>query len=391
MRTSGATDLTIGQTEGEGSSPASLDGVSSPAAFDAVPSSPEAREAGNPSDVDQVLRGPGSPGLPAAVEVVARPVPAERRQASERLANVERLRIVAMLEIVTFHVGGAVGTETYRLPIVAGLGLPVFLVLNNAFNCTLSERMGTRAFLDAKVTKLLLPWLVWSGVYAAVVLAEKVRHGEPLARAFSPWMIIGGTYTHLWFVPFALFGSLLIAGLQQRTKAVSHRRMAGVTLAVGAALVLLGAWVLDRWPGVPWPMPQWVFALPSPFLGFALGRVLLARDRTFAYRLAGFLALVALGAVALTMFSAGPAMLRRYAVSMALVSVFFLWPGRADAVSRRLTPLLFGVYLTHPLLVRLYQGAHLPALPTALLGVVVFLVSALLVEGMRRTPLRRLV
>jgi surface polysaccharide O-acyltransferase-like enzyme len=338
--------------------------------------------------------GLGSPqpvGAIGVVELPVGPVPVAPTRASERLANVERLRIIAMLEIVTFHVGGAVETTAYRLPIVAGLGLPVFLVLNNAFNCTLSERMGMRRFLDAKVTKLLLPWLVWSGVYAGVVVAERLRHHESFSGAFSPWMLLGGTYSHLWFVPFALFGSVLIAGLQLRTKAVSHRLMTGLTLAAGAVLVAVGAWVLARWPGVPWPMPQWVFALPSPLLGFALGRVLLASDRRFASRMAGFLALVALAAVALGVLLGAPTMLRRYAVSTALVSLFFLWPGNADAVSRRLTPLLFGVYLTHPLLVRVYQGAHLPALPIPLLGVLVFVISALLVEGLRRSPLRRLV
>jgi hypothetical protein len=110
-------------------------------------------------------------------------------QASERMANVERLRIIAMLEIVTFHAGQALDTGTYRLPIVAGLGLPIFLILNNAFNCTLSERMGARDFLKAKLTKLLLPWLVWSAVYALVTAAEKLRHHESLAEGFSPWMI----------------------------------------------------------------------------------------------------------------------------------------------------------------------------------------------------------
>jgi surface polysaccharide O-acyltransferase-like enzyme len=342
-----------------------------------------------PSQHGDVLGSPEPTGATGALPISA--VPAPQPRASERLANIERLRIVAMLEIVTFHVGGAVDAVAYRLPIVAGLGLPIFLVLNNAFNCTLSERMGMRRFLDAKVTKLLLPWLAWSVVYAGIVIAEKMRHNEPLSSAFSPWMILGGTYTHLWFVPFALFGSVLIAGLQLRTKAVSHRFMAGLTIAAGAVLVVLGAWVLARWPGIPWPMPQWMFALPSPLLGFALGRVLLASDRRFASRLAGFFVLVALAAVALSVLWGAPIMLRRYAVSMALVSVFFLWPGRADAVSRRLTPLLFGVYLTHPLLVRLYQGTHLPALPIPVLGALVFIISALLVEGLRRSPLRRLV
>jgi len=316
--------------------------------------------------------------------------PAPRREPSERLANVERLRIVAMLEIVTFHVGGAVGSDDYRLPLVGGLGLPVFLLLNNAFNCTLTERMGTRAFLDLKVSRLVLPWLIWSGIYAGMVVAEKVRHEEPLADAFSPWMIIGGTYSHLWFVPFALFGSLLIAGLQARTKEVSHRLMAGLTLGLGCAVVLVAAWLLHV-EEIQWPLLQWLFALPSPLLGFALGRVLMSRDRRLLRGLAALLSVVAVVTLAAALIWSVPEMDRRYAVSMALVGLFFLLPGKADALSRRLTPLLFGMYLIHPLLVRVYQGAHLPGVPVALLGVLVFLSAALLVELLRRSPLKRLV
>ena len=66
-------------------------------------------------------------------------------------------------------------------------------------------------------------------------------------------------------------------------------------------------------------------------------------------------------------------------------------PAKPDALSRRLTPLLFGVYLMHPLLMRLYQAAHLPELPVGVLGVVVFLAAAVLVELLRRSPLKRLV
>jgi surface polysaccharide O-acyltransferase-like enzyme len=329
-----------------------------------------------------------APKRPPNRPVEATPKP--RREPTERLANVERLRIVAMLEIVSFHVGGAVATDTYRLPIVGGLGLPVFLLLNNAFNCTLSERMGTRAFLDLKVSRLLLPWLIWSGVYAGIVLAEKVRHGEPLAAAFSPWMIIGGTYTHLWFVPFALFGSLLIAGLQARTKTLPHRTMLAVALGLGTALTLGAGWLLHV-GDVQWPLLQWLFALPSPLLGFALGRVILSRDRRLLTGLVVLLSVLAVGTWAAAQVVAVPEMDWRYAVSMALVSLFFLWPGKADALSRRLTPLLFGIYLTHPLLMRLYQAAHLPELPVGVLGVVVFAAAAALVELLRRGPLKRLV
>jgi len=322
--------------------------------------------------------------MPRAADAATRP------RSAERLANVERLRIVAMLEIVTFHVGGALDTDDYRLPVVAGLGLPVFLLLNNAFNCTLAERRGTRAFLDAKVSRLLLPWLVWSVVYAGVVLAERVRHGEAVVAVFSWRTILGGTYTHLWFVPFALFGSLLIAGLQVETRSASHRRVAWLALAAGSLVVALAALLLAL-TDAEWPLLQWLFALPSPLLGFALGRVLLANEPRLSHRLAVLLSAVAIGAVGWSAFGPFPEMGRRYAVAMALVAVLFTWPGRSDALSRRLAPLLFGIYLTHPLILRLYQAAHLPYVHPALLGALLFAASALLVEVLRRTPLRGLV
>lgn len=340
------------------------------------------------SDAAEV-RSEGGVGGPSAPELVANAPAAEPRKA-ERLSNVERLRIVAMLEIVTFHAGEAIGSGAQRLPLVAGLGLPVFLLLNNAFNCTLAERMGTRKFLDVKVSRLLLPWLIWSALYALVIVAESVRHDEPVAERFSLWMIVGGTYTHLWFVPFALFGSLLIAGLQARTREVSNPLMAGVTFAVGVVFTAAGAWLFEA-TTIDWPMLQWLFALPSPLLGFALGRLLLAQNRELQRRATVGISLVALGLLGLGLAWVMPEMVRRYAVSMALVSVFFLWPGKADAVSKRFTPLLFGIYLAHPLLVRAYQAAHLPQLPTALLGVLVFLGAASFVEVLRRTPLARLV
>jgi surface polysaccharide O-acyltransferase-like enzyme len=341
------------------------------------------------SEAADLRTGTVGPGLGGPEIVVSAPAE-EPRKSSERLANVERLRIVAMLEIVTFHVGEAIGSGSQRLPVVAGLGLPVFLLLNNAFNCTLAQRMGTRKFLDVKVSRLLLPWLIWSAVYAAIIIAESVRHDEPVADRFTLWMLVGGTYTHLWFVPFALFGSLLIAGLQLRTRFVSHTLMAALSCAVGAALVVVGAWLLAT-RTIEWPVLQWLFALPSPLLGFALGRMLLSEHPEFRRRATlGMSALAAL-VVGLGLGWEMPDMARRYAVSMALVSLFFLWPGKADVVSKRFTPLLFGIYLTHPLLVRTYQAAHLPQLPTALLGILVFGAAALFTEGLRRSPLKRLV
>lgn len=294
-----------------------------------------------------------------------------------------------MYEIVAFHI------SEQRLPVIAGLGLPTFLLLNNAFNCTLSERMGSRAFLRTKVGRLLVPWLLWSGIYLALQLLERYRHDEPLTEGFSAWMLIGGTYTHLWFVPFSLVSSLLIAGVQARTPRLSHGWMGLATLLVGAVVTVLGARVVGS-GSVDWPVLQWLFALPAVPLGFGLGRMLLAADPAVRRRLAwiaGAVALLCVGLGLLMAASAAPdwEMVRRYAVSLALVSIGFVWPGAPDAFSKRLAPLLFGVYLSHPLILRIYQATHLPVPPTAVFAALVFGASAVLVLVLQRTPLRTLV
>ena len=308
----------------------------------------------------------------------------ERRAPTVRLANVERLRLIAMFEIVAFHV------SERRLPIIAGLGLPTFLLLNNAFNCTLSERMGRAAFLRIKVSRLLLPWLVWSVVYAAVLVMETLRHGEPVAAVFSAWMIVGGTYDHLWFVPFALFGTLVVAWLQATTRQLPDRPVVFAGLGAGSALAALAALIFSR-HSIEWPGLQWLFALPSPVLGFAVGRAVLGEDRKLLTQVATLACVAALGCSALAMGLTEPDVGPRYMTSLAVLSLAFMWPGRADWISQRLTPLLFGIYLTHPLIVRIYQGLHLPTPPVALFAALVFAAAALLVIGVRRTPLRRLV
>jgi fucose 4-O-acetylase-like acetyltransferase len=257
--------------------------------------------------------------------------------------------------------------------------------------------MGTRPFLRTKVSRLLLPWLLWSVIYLAMVFLERLRHGEPLTKGFSLWMLVGGTYHHLWFVPFALAGALLMAAVQPATRALSHGAVIGGALLTGAALALLNAQLLA--PGtIEWPVLQWLFALPALPLGFALGRTMLAADRASSLRVAWLSVAVGLTCLGLGLGQemgllgwGVPELVRRYAVSMALVGLACVWPGVPDPVSQRLTPLLLGVYLVHPLIVRVYLSLHLPVLPTAVFAALVFSASALLVAALQRSRLRLLV
>jgi surface polysaccharide O-acyltransferase-like enzyme len=81
----------------------------------------------------------------------------------------------------------------------------------------------------------------------------------------------------------------------------------------------------------------------------------------------------------------------RYCVSLLLVFVVFLVPGKADGLSKFMSPLLFGIYLahhlvSHRLLVKVPFIEH-----SQLLFVVDFALTTLLVRGLKFTPLKRFI
>lgn len=300
-----------------------------------------------------------------------------------RLANVERLRVLAMLEIVRYH------DHDDRLPWVGGLGLPTFLLLTAIFNCTLTERRGVVRFLADKRERLFLPWIFWSLVYAGVLLISAHRHGQDLGSVLSWEMILAGTNSHLWFVPFAMFSAGIVAGAQLATRRLLDRWVAFSATLLGA-IVLVGFGLMPEVDRTP-PIPQWMLALPSTFFGFALGRFTLANGGIPAARDMLPLAIVCAAGALVFGLLAPNMLIWRYCVSLLLVFVVFLVPGKPDPISRFLSPLLFGIYLMHHLignrvLVKVPLLEH-----SQLLFLADFALTALLVYGCKFTPLRRFI
>ena len=327
-------------------------------------------------------------GTAAEPRLESGPIRTERPEAKpaskvERLANVERLRVLAMLEIVRYH------DHDDRLLWVGGLGLPTFLLLTNLFNTTLTEKRGLSKFLADKRERLFLPWVFWSLLYGGVLAVTALRHSQPLSEVLSWNMILAGTNSHLWFVPFALFSAGLVAGAQYLTRSLPDRPVAYSAAGVGLVVLL----VIGLMPQYPFeaPIPQWLLSLPSSFFGFALGRFVLAWDGKVQVRDMVPIAIVcAIGAVAFGVFA--PNMLIwRYSVSILIVFVAFLRPGTIDPISKFMSPLLFGIYLAHPfighrMLVKIPGLEH-----SQLFFIADFVITAIAVHLLKKTPLRRFV
>jgi membrane-bound acyltransferase YfiQ involved in biofilm formation len=324
------------------------------------------------------------PEAPAEPPQLTPAPPAETPLAkAARLANVERLRVLAMLEIVRYH------DHNDRLMLVGGLGLPTFLLLTNLFNCTLTHKRGPEKFMQDKRKRLVVPWIFWSLFYGAFLAISAIRHHEPLSETFTWNMILAGTSSHLWFVPFAFASAAAVAGAQHLTRNLPDRATGNVALVIGA-VVLIGLGLLPEKEYIA-PLPQWLLSTPSTFLGFAFGRLVLADGPQFRVKTA---LPIAIGALALSVYCAlffPNFLMQRYATSTLLVIAALLVHGKPDRVSTFLSPLLFGIYLVHHFIADRVLS-HVPGVAgMPWLFLVDFVITVFVVRALKETPLKRFI
>lgn len=112
---------------------------------------------------------------------------------------------------------------------------------------------------------LLVPWVFWFVVYAALNVARG-RHSVPTEGGAIAG-ILSGPSIHLWYMPFVF---LCLVTLD-----VLRTRLSGTTLSLagaGLALLILATTPLWRMPSLALaaPLPQWMHAAPAVLAGFFL-------------------------------------------------------------------------------------------------------------------------
>ena len=153
---------------------------------------------------------------------------------------LDYLRLIAAFGIVWFHAAA----PGYR---IAYAGLPVFLVL-----LALPSRMG----MADRARRLLLPFLIWSAVYALFRAWNAAEQGQALFEWWKPRMFLTGTSIHLWFLPFAFLVALVAPAL----------RASRIVLFLPVLAAALLSWIGET---SVWPWYQWSFGAIPALAGFA--------------------------------------------------------------------------------------------------------------------------
>lgn len=188
-------------------------------------------------------------------------------QSDQHNATFDYARLIAVIGIIWFHAKAPGGVVGYS-------GLAFFLLLVVVFAMPQIGAMRARAhrapplwrYAAARGQRLLLPWLIASGLYGGLKLLEMIR-GAPWQSEFSAQMWITGTALHLWFLPFAFVVCIALWPICRW--AVRLPLQMWPWLSLFFAGVALYALALLHANDLPDPLAQWAYATPIVCIGLS--------------------------------------------------------------------------------------------------------------------------
>jgi len=298
-----------------------------------------------------------------------------------RIANIERLRILAIFGIIWFHTEGAVGRS------IGYAGLPIFIMIFCALAAQKSKPDDFVPFARKKARRLLIPWLFWSIVYIVCKALKQSLSGADISETFGEFSIFVGAKIHLWYLPFAFVCGLVINLLHRQTMRISS----AVTILAAAIVGVLGLFccsVTMSLTDLPVPVPQWLFGLPGIALGFAVGRAGSSLKRGLQKKFCLGIVLAVEG-MCLLLFCLGYGhMVVPYGIAMVLVCAAFLSTQRSNVQLLKFSSLAYGIYLVHPLVDSVLQTAGIVSDNPLIMAMMIFVVSSITILVMQKTPLR---
>lgn len=302
---------------------------------------------------------------------------------SVRLANWDRLRAVAVFDIIAFHVPDSAGYGVFAI------GLPLFLLLSIALGVRRRQPEKMGHYLRQRGRRLLFPWVIWSGIYAVYVCYRAWRLQIDPAAMFDWTMFIGGTYYHLWFLPCLFVLGLVTLCINKLTRRIAPWRVAAGAAVIGVAMVATVTIASSR----DWNMlsRNWLFALPSVAIGLVFGRLLACHAAMWGRAYFRWTAVAMIPVTLLALYFIPVSPLARYDLAIVAMVAAIGWPGRGDSLTTRIQPLILGIYLVHPIVLEGLYSLGFPTDSVLLFAVLALLISAVIVQAIRWTPLRVIV
>jgi peptidoglycan/LPS O-acetylase OafA/YrhL len=303
----------------------------------------------------------------AAVIDAQKPVPGAGDTASVRASRAESIdviRLVAAAGIVFIH---AAKTE----PLISighafRFAVPFYLFASLYFQSQSLRKNPNRTlggYILSRFRRLYLPFLAWSVVYliARDIVRVKVKHLPPVE--LEAGLLWKGVEYHLWFLPFLLMASIVLAVLYWAFLRQSRAwRWPLIIVAVAAGVVFAVA-----------PMPAWDEVFPSPAYAYVqwwrsapatCWALAFAWFMTMGATIYSVPALIGWGGVALALFCSIKQAVqheiqlipRALSGFGCIVAALMPWPkNRAVSLLAHFGRYSYGIYLCHVLVVEVVR------------------------------------
>jgi surface polysaccharide O-acyltransferase-like enzyme len=270
--------------------------------------------------------------------------------ATARGARLETLRLVAALAVIWIHVPRSL--ELAWTTVFCRFAVPLFVASAAYFAVRAAYKpQSSREYLLARLWRIYLPFLAWSGIYLVFKLAKaRLLPNQPNDFPGMEFLWTGGAY-HLWFMPLVLLvcgASFLLARAASKCSG-----MAVAIVAVLFALVIS----LTSSPTSDAALTLMWEALPAGIIGFAIG----VADKTWKWlplsSAAQFTCLVLIAIVV-----AGEAVYGRQMTAEALLGGLLLCVAlspAATSLEQALAPLgrlAIGIYFVHLLWIKIIEA-----------------------------------
>lgn len=309
-------------------------------------------------NADVIARPPATVVRPAP-EVA--PAPAKPR----RDADLDAMRFLASAGVVWVHaaVVSPSGVGRFAVPMYV-----VAAILLTTLSLRKRPEQSLAAYLGGRWARLYPAFLFWCVIYEAFRQAKWFLKGGLSGVRVDPLDFIGGTYEHLWYLPFLLVASVAaVPLLRLAIRSVPARRAIGVAAAVVGftwAILPVPTIVRSIAPESPWLFfqPVW-WAMPSLLLAVALACVVLERG-------AGLKLPRTLGLLGLAMFVSGAVvnwsvLNQPHLLAATLAGIGAVWLAGAGLMPRVVADALgpiganlgLGIYLSHVLFLRVFVMA----------------------------------
>lgn len=147
---------------------------------------------------------------------------------SSRILAIDAGRLLATSGIVWVHVSESQGLSA-RAAALGRFGTSFYIVAAILMSALPFFKAPERSPVDVirlRAQRLLVPFVLWSAIYAAFYLGTMLPQGYSLAEIVALWGPLAGTAPHLWFLPFAFLASSLTASLMPRLLQLSERALA---------------------------------------------------------------------------------------------------------------------------------------------------------------------